>query len=901
MKKTILTMMALVCAAQILSAIPARPDKFTRILPNGRKITLQLHGDEFRHWMTDESGRVVREDKNGNIVPSSIAEAKVHMGGAAAVNRDRMRRLDQTKRMMRSAVPTRSSDGSLHFPMILVQFSDLRFRVARTDELVWEAFNNLANEVGYSANRGTGSIHDYYVDNSMNQTDFYFDVYGPVTVSGTYADYGADKESEVMDYSGEPAAEALMEAVRIIAAEKGSDIFNPYDNDGDGWVDAVFMYYAGHNQAEGGPEDTIWPHEWSVEGYDYCFGTNYSEEVFGNVRFGTYSCSSELKGSSGIEMCGIGTAVHEFGHALGLPDLYDTNYNEYGDGSCGGVYTFSPMCSGSYNNSSRTPACFTMEERVMLGWADGFETMPASGAITIPALATSNTAYKEETANPGEYFVFECRDGKGWDKYVATGMVVYHVDKSANEVTIYEDVDDFYTTTAGGVWADRWGINTNIEHPCYYAVPAADQGSLNYWGYDDAIPFPGQYSVTTYQWRGWAPDNVQGDRFYKITFSRTKGQVTMRRDGVNTAVAGNVTDTDGNPVAEATVSVYAEYRPATVKGPSQAAPAGGPVRVARHVGNPLRTAQTDAEGFYKIDLEDLGISDVTVEVSAPGYVSKTKKVTLKERAVTDRDFQILRIGEPTRDGLAKYDGQSASNTLGFGLDDCGLRMGAICFSAEELAPYVGRKIIGLSFVYSTDEETAPAGVKGVIDFGENRRVVKAVSHPVSDAWNEVDLSEEDLRIPADMECYFGYALLECPDPYPYVYSRQNSTAGGLLLFEPEEAYEDVPGEVEWWDYSDDTYYGPLLISVTLEGGIVLQFNYISNPSASVYAVGQTLDLNLVKVDNDHAPGTDISWFFDDEPVSGKVTFTRAGRHTLEARFTTVAGRRKIVELEITVE
>ena len=161
MKKTILTMMALMCAAQILSAIPARPDKFTRILPDGRRITLQLHGDEFRHWMTDESGRIVREDKNGNIVSSSMSEAKVQIGGSNVVNRDRMRRLEKTKRMMRGAVPTRSSDGSLHFPMILVQFSDLKFKVAETDELVWEAFNNLANEVGYSAHGGTGSIHDY--------------------------------------------------------------------------------------------------------------------------------------------------------------------------------------------------------------------------------------------------------------------------------------------------------------------------------------------------------------------------------------------------------------------------------------------------------------------------------------------------------------------------------------------------------------------------------------------------------------------------------------------------------------------------------------------------------------------------------------------------------------------
>lgn len=899
MKKTIMTVMALVCAAQVLSAIPARPDKFTRILPDGRKITLQLHGDEFRHWMTDESGRVVREDRRGNIVPSSMAEAKVHMGGSAAVNRERMQRIEKMKRMMRNAVPTRSSDGSLHFPMILVQFSDLRFQVAETDGLVWEAFNKLANEVGYSENGGTGSIHDYYVDNSMNQTDFYFDVFGPVTVSGTYADYGAHKQSEVMDYSGEPAAEALMEAVRLVAAEKGGDIFNPYDNDGDGWVDAVFMYYAGYNQAEGGPEDTIWPHEWSVGSYDYCFGTHHSEEVFGNVRFGTYSCSSELKGSSGSEMCGIGTAVHEFGHALGLPDLYDTSYNDYGDGECGGVYSFSPMCGGSYNNGSRTPACFTMEERVMMGWAAGFEPMPAAGSITIPALSTSNTAYKEETGNPGEYFVFECRNGKGWDRYVPKGMVVYHVDKSANEVVIYTDTDQSYTTTAGGVWNDRWGINTNLEHPCYYVVPAADQGNLNYWGYAESIPFPGYNSVTTYQWQGWDPDNAQGDQFYRISYNHSKGQVTMLREGVNTAVAGKVADTDGNPVTGATVSVYADYRPATVTVPSRAASAGGPRKIARHVGAPIRTALTDAEGFYKIDLEDLDLSgDVMVEVSAPGYVSKTEHVTLTSRAVVTRNFRILRVGEPTAGIKMKYDGTSGIGILGFGDDAAGLRMAAIQFSAEEMAAYAGRKILGLEFMYYA--ENPVSAVKGVIDFGETRRLVKDVSDPVSGMWNHLDLSGEDIRIPEGEDCCFGYALEGSSEAYPYCYAYQDPVPGGMLLYEPGED-RAVPEEAEWWDYSDDTDCGPLLVAVILENGTVLQFNYIANPSASTYAVGQTLDLNLVRVDNDHAPGTDVSWYLDDEPVSGEVTFTRAGRHTLEARFTTVAGRRKIVELEITVE
>ena len=60
MKKYILTVLALMGAVQILSAVPAMPGKYTRTLPDGRKVTLELHGDEIRHWMTDASGQVVK-------------------------------------------------------------------------------------------------------------------------------------------------------------------------------------------------------------------------------------------------------------------------------------------------------------------------------------------------------------------------------------------------------------------------------------------------------------------------------------------------------------------------------------------------------------------------------------------------------------------------------------------------------------------------------------------------------------------------------------------------------------------------------------------------------------------------------------------------------------------------
>ena len=895
MKKIILFVWALMGAVQILSAVPALPGPFTRTLPDGRKITLQLHGDEFRHWMTDASGQVVKEDGRGFIVPSSMAETETLLGGGAEVNRTRTGRLESTRRMMRRAAPARASVPALHFPLILVQFPDLPFSVAETDELVWKAFDDLANEVGYSANGGTGSIHDFYVDNSLGQTDFYFDVFGPVTVSQPYAYYGSTKEGP----SGavyEAAAEALMEAVRIIAAEQGDDVFNPYDNDGNGKVDAVLMFYAGFNEAEGGPSDTIWPHEWAVGGWDPAF----SQEVFGNVRFSIYSCASEKKGSPDYDrgMCGIGTAVHEFGHALGLPDLYDTNYNNYGDGQTGGVYTFSPMCNGSYNNNGRTPSYFTMEERIMMGWADGFTPMPASGTITIPSVDT-NFAYVEETDNPGEYFVFECRKGTGWDAYTPSGMVVYHVDKSDNEVFVYTGPGEGYVTTAADIWrSHRGNINTWLEHPCYITVPAPLPESCLYPGNYSDIPFPGDKRVTTYRWQGWDPDNRQADEFFGISFDRQAGTVTLRREGVDTAVAGKVTDTEGNPVAGAAVRVYAGYYPEGATLPAPSAVAGGPARIAAHVGEPLQTEETDENGLYLADLEGVDLDGaVTVEVSAPGFVTRTERVTLRERAIVNLDVQVRRIGQPVYSSLMKYDGRSGSSFLGFNITEPTTQMAAIRFTAGELAPFAGCKVAGLEFVFNQGEEASLTGVKGIIDFGDERVLVQDLPSYASGVWNHLDLSGEDIVIPEDTECCFGYALLDCPVPYPYYVSLQSPVEGGLLLCYGGE--ESVLDRVGWWDYSD-IGFGPLLISVILENGAVLRFNYIRNPEGGTYEAGSTLDLDLVQVSGDQAPGTAVDWYYDDEPVSGTVTFSEPGRHVLEARFTTVAGRRRIVELEITV-
>ena len=125
-------------------------------------------------------------------------------------------------------------------------------------------------------------------------------------------------------------ARMIVEACNLVA-DQGVDM-TQYDTDNDGRLDNVFVYYAGHNEAEGAASNTIWPHRSVV---------TTGDRVQGKLIY-DYACTSELRGSAGTSMCGIGTFCHEFGHVLGLPDYYDTERS--------GAYTIGSwdiMCSGS--------------------------------------------------------------------------------------------------------------------------------------------------------------------------------------------------------------------------------------------------------------------------------------------------------------------------------------------------------------------------------------------------------------------------------------------------------------------------------------------------------------------------------------------------------------------------
>ena len=249
--KKILTCLFAIALSLPLWAVTASPYPFEVTQPDGTTIMVKLVGDEHYAYYTTVDGTPLRRLDTGFFVEDqSVAD---EFPTIAAQRRSAAIR----PRQEIGGFPLTGSPKSL---VLLVGFEDLPFEQSRDD------FYKLLNESGYSYNGATGSCRDYFIAASDSLFQPQFDVYGPFTVPGKMADYGAEEGS-----SHDKNPQLMVIQACILAAESGVD-FSQYDTDYDGVLDNVFIYYAGHNQAEGADKNTIW-HERTlykvpVDGYD---------------------------------------------------------------------------------------------------------------------------------------------------------------------------------------------------------------------------------------------------------------------------------------------------------------------------------------------------------------------------------------------------------------------------------------------------------------------------------------------------------------------------------------------------------------------------------------------------------------------------------------------------------
>ena len=414
-------------------AVPAKRGQWKTVtLTDGSKVRVELRGDEFiNYWQAEDGRRFVR---NAATAKYELADMTKLRERAQALRKSINIKGGKQNAPARSATRAASSQytGQKKGLVILIDFPDRRFThgsPALYERILNE--ENFTDPVGF-----VGSVSDYFRDQSNDAFNLTFDVAGPYTMPEGYAYYGGDVPSgDNPDQVIQDANMAEMWRYALRAADEDVN-YKDYDWNGDGQVEQVFFIYAGLGQANGGEEETIWPHKWAVVDET---GRNYL--MFDGVRVYDYACSCECQPISGYwendkfivtetMIDGIGTICHEFSHCLGLADLYDISGNT-GNGGGYGMDAWDLMSSGSYNDNGFRPACYTGAEQMWIGWKQPIELTEATEIKGMKSLENGGESYIiRNDANPDEYYILDNRQPDGrWDAGLpGAGLLITHVD-----------------------------------------------------------------------------------------------------------------------------------------------------------------------------------------------------------------------------------------------------------------------------------------------------------------------------------------------------------------------------------------------------------------------------------------------------------------------------------------
>ena len=502
-------------------AIPARRGGVMITQPDGSEIMVYQHGDEYFHWMTNEKGEWLIKDANGSYqVTDSLSTEKI------------IARRKNAPRQKENVGTLNLSPRGL---VILVNYQDVSFTTSADEMYNMLMGKNYSRNYTYVRSNKTyvvkseGSAQKYFYDASNGQYQPEFDIVGPVTLSQNMAYYGAN------DGNGNDVHPALMvaEACELV---NGSVDFTQYDNDNDGVVDFVYVYYAGYGEADGGDANTIWPHAWQVSAE--------KQLKLDGKKIDVYACSNELDYTTKAHS-GIGTFCHEFSHVLGLPDLYATNGASHKT-----LDSWDIMDYGSYNNEGNTPPTYSAYERFYMGWLTP-RLIVESENVVLDELQNSNSALLISTTDnhnlvgtnpsPTTFYILENRQQKAWDEFLPwSGMMLTKIQYNSNKW--YNNVVNNTASSMGVDLIEADGITDKTK-----AGDLFPAGATEYLGIDNhpIKNIKDKNGVITFSYKNAIPDEEEEQDEYKdyirvtdITTLKDYDRVVLYCDGNAVGVTG---------------------------------------------------------------------------------------------------------------------------------------------------------------------------------------------------------------------------------------------------------------------------------------------------------------------------------------------------------------------------
>ena len=294
-------------------------------------------------------------------------------------------------------MPNRATTDTIKAIVILVDFSDN----IGTESIAH--FDSMLSSCGCYP---TGSMRDYYLEISYGSVEFITTVVGWFRMPQVYTYYTNNNYG----FGAYPMNAQRMTEDAVWAADPTVD-FSEFDNDDDGYVDALFIVHAGPGAEVTGNVNDIWSHASTTVNVPYVDG----------VYAWRYSTEPE----DGA----IGVFAHEAGHAIfGLPDLYDYDYDSEGVGS------WSLMAGGSWNLNGFSPAHMDAYSKIRSGFVEPEIVTSNMDSVIIPNVTYNPVIFKmwrNGSATGPQYFLVENRQWLGFDNYLPwEGLLIYHIDEN---------------------------------------------------------------------------------------------------------------------------------------------------------------------------------------------------------------------------------------------------------------------------------------------------------------------------------------------------------------------------------------------------------------------------------------------------------------------------------------
>lgn len=420
-----------------VSAVPANPAPFTLEQQDGTKFQARQVGDERNAWIETSDGYTIiqnsmeqwtyaEKSSSGSLKSTDKIVGKDSPQG---IKKHIMASIDSSPKtvskskrknieiLFEKSSPANLVEGVLGAPdyspgtigteyivVIPINFTNKNFATDKNQDYYWDLLFNESNP---------GSLNSYYKEVSYGKLNLVGIITPIVNSSKTMEWYGRDGPpntcGKIDGKNGciyELAREAVYSADPYIN-------YSQYDKDGNGWVDHIMVIHAGYDQAGTHIADDIWSHSWGISGVTQLDG----------VFIGSYIMLAETDP--------IGIYAHEFGHDLGLPDLYNTQTGEYV------VAYWDLMDGGSWGGSPQgtKPVHISSWGKAQLNWLSPKILNGSILTTNVNQLAFNNDSYRLEDIflnKENEYFLVENRQKTGFDAGLPssynTGLVIWHID-----------------------------------------------------------------------------------------------------------------------------------------------------------------------------------------------------------------------------------------------------------------------------------------------------------------------------------------------------------------------------------------------------------------------------------------------------------------------------------------